>query len=117
MLEGLIERDGVIGVVPYNCFLVNGWRPSDGRQQVGLYHVVEQIDHICQIAGDARHVGIGSDFDGGFGLQKTPAEIDTIADLQKLVPFLREKGYTDENIAAVLGLNWIRFLKQSLPEG
>ena len=115
VIAGLIERGGIIGVVPYNRFLVNGWLPGDGR--LGLNHVISQIDHLCQIAGDANHVGIGSDFDGGFGLQQVPAEIDTIADLQKLVPFLGEKGYTDEDIAAVLGGNWLRFLEESLPDG
>ena len=117
VIQGLLERDGIIGVVPFNPFLVHGWRPSDGRQAVGLHHLVAHIDHICQIAGDARHVGIGSDFDGGFGLQHTPAEIDTIADLSKLIPLLAEKGYTGAQIAAVMGQNWIDFLKEILPEG
>ncbi len=117
VIHGIIERGGIIGIVPYNRFLVNGWKPSDGREVVSLSHVAAQIDYICQIAGDARHVGIGSDFDGGFGLQKTSAEIDTIADLAKLIPHLVDKGYTEENIAAILGRNWIDFLSQNLPEG
>jgi membrane dipeptidase len=117
VIQGIIERGGIIGIVPFNPFLVSGWKPSDGREVVGLKHVIAQIDHICQIAGDARHAGIGSDFDGGFGLQETPAEIDTIADLTKLIPDLADRGYTDEDIAAVLGRNWIDFLDQTLPEG
>ena len=117
VIRRLIEQDGVIGVVPYNRFLVPGWTPNDGREQVTLHHVAAQIDHICQLAGDARHVGIGSDFDGGFGLQKAPAEIDTIADLQKLAPILAQKGYVEIDIAAILGQNWLKFLQTSLPEG
>jgi membrane dipeptidase len=77
---------------------------------------VAQIDYICQLAGDARHVGLGSDFDGGFGLQSVPVEVDSIADLQKLSPLLAEKGYTDEDIAAILGENWRTRLQCSLPE-
>jgi len=69
------------------------------------------------MAGDARHVGLGSDFDGGFGLQHAPQGIDTIADLQKLIPRLQEKGYTEKDIAAVLGENWIAYLERSLPKG
>lgn len=117
VIQGIIERGGTIGIVPFNPFLVNGWKPGDGRWKVGLHHVVAQIDHISQIAGDARHVGIGSDFDGGFGLQKTPVEFDTIADLTKLIPYLADKGYTEDDIAAVMGQNWIDFLSQNLPEG
>jgi membrane dipeptidase len=73
------------------------------------------VDRICQMAGDARHVGLGTDFDGGFGLSSVPAGVDTIADLQKLGPVLRAKGYNDGQVAAVLGGNWLRHLQTFLP--
>lgn len=114
-INGIIKRDGVIGVVPFNAFLQDGWQLSHGREQISLLHVVTQIDYICQLAGDANHVGIGSDFDGGFGLESVPKEIDSIADLQKLAPLLAERGYTDENIAAIFGQNFIKHLAKSLP--
>jgi len=116
LIRGLLERQAVIGVVPFNRFLSPGWSASDGRQTVTLDHVLAQIDYICQMAGDARRVGIGSDFDGGFGLQSVPAEIDTVADLQKLAPRLAQSGYTEEDIAAILGRNWLRILDETLPE-
>jgi membrane dipeptidase len=115
VIRGLIERDGVIGVVPYNRFLLPGWSKSDPRDEVSLQHVVAQIDTLCQMAGDAHHVGIGTDFDGGFGLQSVPPELDTIADLHKLAPLLSEKGYTDADIAAIFGQNWIDRLNRVLP--
>jgi membrane dipeptidase len=116
VLHGLIDRQGIVGLVPYNHFLVAAWSPEDGREAVPLDRLVAQIDYICQLAGDARHAGIGSDFDGGFGLQAVPAEIDTIADLQKLAPLLKEKGYTDNDIAAILGGNWLSLLHRTLPQ-
>jgi membrane dipeptidase len=116
VLQGLIERDGIVGLVPYNRFLNPGWSPQAGREAVTLDQLVAQIDYVCQLAGDARHAGIGSDFDGGFGLQSTPAGIDTIADLQKLAPLLAEKGYTQEDTTAILGGNWLSRLKQTLPQ-
>lgn len=115
VIEGLLERDAVIGVVPYNRFLRPGWTPAVGRHTVTLEHVAAQIDYICQMAGDALHVGIGSDFDGGFGLQASPADVETIADLQKLVPVLAAKGYTEADIAHILGKNWLRVLERVLP--
>lgn len=115
MIEGLLDRDAVIGIVPYNCFLQAGWRIGDDRSQVTLNHVVAQIDTICQRAGDADHVGIGSDFDGGFGLSGVPAGIDTIADLVKLKDLLGEKGYSEEDIGSILGKNWLNKLDQILP--
>ncbi len=116
VIHGLFERDGMIGVVPFNTFLKDGWlKGKSNRQEVGLEKLLDHVDHICQLAGDARHVGIGTDFDGGFGLQSTPKEIDTIADLQKLVPLLVARGYSEEDAAAILGGNWIRMLRRSLP--
>ena len=115
VLRGLIERDGVVGIVPFNPFLKAGWAKGDRREAVTLQQVVAQIDYVCQLAGDPYHVGIGSDFDGGYGVQSVPLEIDTIADLQKLGPILHEKGYTWEHIAAVLGGNWISLLRRGLP--
>jgi membrane dipeptidase len=116
VIRGLLERQAVIGIVPFNRFLIPGWEPRDGRQAVTLDHVVAQIDHVCQMAGNASHVGLGSDFDGGFGVQSVPVEIDTVADLQKLVPALTQKGYTETDIKAIMGQNWLNLLQRSLPE-
>jgi membrane dipeptidase len=115
-LRGILERDGMIGIVPLNQFLVPGWKPRDGREVVGLKLVVAQIDHVCQAAGDARHVGLGTDFDGGYGVQSVPLEVDTIADLRKIGPLLLEKGYSEEDVAAILGQNWLALLRRVLPE-
>lgn len=116
VIHGILERDGIIGVVPFNTFLKDGWLiGKNNREEVSLERLVDHIDHICQIAGDARHVGIGSDFDGGFGLQSTPIEIDTIVDLHKLTPMLLSRGYSEEDVSAVLGGNWITALRRSLP--
>jgi membrane dipeptidase len=115
VIRKLIERDGVIGVVPNNSLLQAGWKRGGRRELVSLRLLVAHIDHICQMAGNARHAGIGSDFDGGFGLQSTPSEINTIADLQKLGPLLAERGYSEEDISAILGANWLELLRGTLP--
>jgi membrane dipeptidase len=116
VIRGLIERNGVIGIVPANSFLMVDWRNRGGREAVSLDLVATQIDYICQLAGNTRHVALGSDFDGGFGLQSAPIELDSIADLQKLSPKLTQKGYTEADIAAILGQNWLRMLRENLPE-
>ncbi len=116
VIRGLIERDGVIGIVPMNKFLDHTWTLQDGKAKITLQHVVAQIDYICQLAGNAFHVGLGTDFDGGQGWQSVPAEIDSIADMQKLVPLLADKGYSQADIAAVLGANWLALLRRVLPE-
>jgi membrane dipeptidase len=115
-IRRLVERDGVMGVLPFNRFLRVDWTLADGRQVVTLRTLAAHIDHICQIAGDARHAAIGTDFDGGFGWPAVPEEINTIADLQKLAPILADLGYTDESIADIFGQNWLRPLERTLPE-
>jgi membrane dipeptidase len=115
VIDGIFEREGVIGVVPFNLFLKAGWVPADGRQAVPIQLLADHIDYLCQRAGDARHVGLGSDFDGGFGLQHVPAGIESIADLQKLAPVLEMRGYTPDDIAALFGANWIELLQRALP--
>ena len=114
-IHKLIERDGVIGILPYNKYLKADWLQSDGRRDMRLELVTAQIDYICQLAGDARHVGLGSDFDGSFGVQSVPLELSSIADLQKLVPLLQAKGYASDDIQAILGGNWRRHLERTLP--
>jgi membrane dipeptidase len=104
-----------MGVIPFNGFLNPAWRPADDPKIVTLETLANHIDHICQIAGDALHVGIGTDFDGGFGYGAVPAEINTIADMQLLAPVLANRGYTAEDITAIFSGNWKRQLERILP--
>jgi membrane dipeptidase len=115
VIKGLIARDGIIGVVPFCAFLNSDWKRGGARAGITLETLAAHVDHICQMAGNARHVGLGSDFDGGFGLEAVPADIDTIADLQSLAPILEAKGYNDQEVAAILGENWLRHLRTYLP--
>ena len=115
VIRGILERDGIIGVVPFCRFLDADWNFGDSRDRITLDTLAAHVDRICQMAGDARHVGLGTDFDGGFGLSAAPAGVDTIADMQSLAPFLRAKGYNSEQIAAVLGQNWLHHLQTTLP--
>lgn len=114
MIRRLAERDGVMGVVLYNRFLSDHWQRTDPKHTVTLSVVADAIDYVCQITGSAAHVGIGSDFDGGFGVQQIPDEIDTVGDLLKIGDVLRERGYSQPDIEAVLGGNMLRKLKQVL---
>lgn len=115
MIRAIIARDGVIGAVLYNRFIKAGWDKSAQKDAVTLMDVVRHLQHICEIAGDARHIGIGSDFDGGFGMESAPREIDTVADLQKVGDALANARFADEEIQNILGGNWIRLLRRALP--
>ena len=116
-IRGIAARDGVIGIVPYNRFLKAAWRTGDSREGITLEHVAAQIDHICQIVGNSGHVGLGSDFDGGFGLGKVPEGLDSVADLRLIGERLAAWGYEATEIEAVLGGNWLGVLRRALPPG
>jgi len=116
VIRGIFERDGVIGVNFYNAFLKAGWVRGDRREEVTIDRVIDQIDYLCQLAGDALHAGIGTDFDGGFGLQSVPVGIDSVSDLGKLKEPLLRRGYSEEQCAAILGGNWLSILRKVIPE-
>ncbi|HUN22899.1 MAG TPA: membrane dipeptidase [Anaerolineales bacterium] len=116
VIQRIAERDGVIGVVPYNRFLKTGWALADGKQAVPLEIVAAAADIICQLSGSSRHVGIGSDLDGGLGWEHTPFEMDSCADLPKIAPLLAAKGYNSNDIENFHSQNWLRILQKSLPQ-
>lgn len=112
----LVRRHAVIGIACDAWMLHPGWTPGEtARSAVGIQAAVDQIDHICQLAGNHLHVAIGSDLDGGFGSEQTPMELDSIADLQKLSAILHQRGYSAAAVAAIFHGNWLRFFAENLP--
>lgn len=112
-LRALIERDGVIGSAFDVWMLKLGFVSGvSSNATIGLEKIVDHIDHICQLAGNTRHIAIGSDLDGGYGREQSPHDLDTIADMQKLGPLLSARGYTDDDIAAFFHGNWLRLLRR-----
>ena len=113
-LEALAERGGVTGVTCDNWMLYPSLR--EGKRQpeaVPLTRVADQIDYVCQLTGNADHVAIGSDLDGGFGADQTPKEIDTIADLGLILEELADRGYEGDDLAKIAYGNWLRTLKEA----
>ncbi|MFN2215591.1 MAG: dipeptidase [Anaerolineales bacterium] len=116
IIKGIIERNGVIGMIPMLPFLKEGWKSADGRQGLNMDPLlIDQVDHICQLAGDSNHVGLGTDFDGGFGMESAPADLDSIGDLVKIPALLEKRGYSDTDMDAIMGKNWERHLMETLP--
>lgn len=115
MIRAIIDRDGVIGVVLYNRFLNAEWNTGDRKSAIRLETLVRHIEHICELAHDTRHVGIGSDLDGGFGREGIPAELDSCVDLPLIGDVLARAGWRADEVAGVMGGNWVRWLGQALP--
>lgn len=115
-IRRLIDRGAVIGAALDAWMLYPNWvRGQTQPEVVGLDAVADHVDHVCQLSGNARHAGIGSDLDGGFGFEQTPRDLNTIADLQKLAGILLSRGYSETDVDGIFHENWLRFFRQSLP--
>ncbi len=116
MIDSIAQRDGVIGTAFDSWMLDPNWRRDlracDQQSGATLQTVVDHIDHIAQLTGTSRHCGIGTDLDGGFGTEQAPRGLNTIADLQSLVPLLHDRGFGDDDVAGILAGNWLRLLGQ-----
>lgn len=119
MIKALIQRGAVIGAAFDAWMLVPNWeRGKSTPKSTGctLEKVVDHMDHICQIAGNTQHVGLGTDLDGGFGKEQCPSDLEDISDLQKIFEILSKRGYTAEDCDRMAHGNWLRFLKNALPD-
>jgi membrane dipeptidase len=109
-LRAIFQRGGVVGAVLDAWMLYPGWvrgQTTPEGSGVTLETVVDHIDHVCQLAGNADHAAIGSDLDGGYGTEQTPKDVDTIYDLQRIPDILRARGYSAESIEKIMYRNWV----------
>jgi membrane dipeptidase len=116
-IRRLLGRGGIIGVAVDAWMLYPDWTIDRvPRGAVTQEAVVDHVDHICRLAGDCRHVGVGSDLDGGYGSEQTPHGLDSIADLQKLGAVMARRGYSDAEIERIFHGNWLEFFMRHLPQ-
>ncbi len=118
MFRALVARGAVVGVALDAWMLYPGWERGKTTPQssgVMLSNLADHIDHYCQLAGNALHVGIGSDLDGGFGTEQTPQDLKSIVDLHKLPAILAQRGYSPEDVEGIFSGNFLRFLRSALP--
>jgi membrane dipeptidase len=112
MILQLAQRGGVVGITLFNGFLKPDWQ---GKSDVTVDLVVDAIDHVAQLTGSSEHVALGSDFDGGLGVESIPAGMDTVADLQLIGRALGDAGFEQIDIERIMYGNWLRILREGLP--
>ena len=115
-IKALIERGAVIGAPLDAWMMVPGWikgKTTPESANVMLENMIDHMDHICQIAGNAAHCGIGTDLDGAFGREQSPADLNTIADLTRVPELLAARGYSKADITAIAHGNFIAFLQKA----
>lgn len=116
MIKTLIEKNAVIGAALDAWMMVPNWQrgvSTPESMQCNLEKIIDHVDHICQLAGNSSHVGIGTDLDGAFGKEQSPYDLETIADLQKLSFLFTKRGYSSQDIENIMHGNWLRFLKKA----
>lgn len=116
MIKVLINRNAVIGAAFDAWMLVPNWKRGSSTPEninCDLNKVIDNIDHICQLAGNSLHIGIGSDLDGAFGKEQCPYDLETIADLNKIPSMLVQRGYSNKDIENIMHGNWLRFLRNA----
>jgi membrane dipeptidase len=115
-IKELVGRNAVIGIALDAWMMVPNWiRGVSTPESMGLTlnQMIDNIDHICQLAGNTNHVGIGSDLDGAFGKEQCPGDLETIVDLQKIPNLLSKRGYLSKDIDQIMHGNFIRFLQNT----
>jgi membrane dipeptidase len=112
----LIEKKAVIG----GCF--DAWmmkpnfisrKSNPAEFGITLETIIDHYDHICQMAGNSLHCAIGSDLDGTYGQEQSPADLNTISDLQNLKFLLAKRGYSQTDIENIFHKNVLRFLRNA----
>lgn len=115
-IKELINRDAVIGAALDAWMMVPNWERKVSTplgMQCNLEVMIDHIDHICQLAGNTNHVGIGSDLDGGYGKEQCPYDLESIADLDKVPALFTKRGYTENDVEKLMSGNWLRFLRKT----
>lgn len=115
-IKEIARRGGVTGIVLANAFINPAWGQGNltRKEDVTLDDVVRLIDYSCQLVGAASHIALGSDFDGGFGVEAIPRELNSSADLYRIGEALLKKGYAESDVRNIMGGTWIRLLSKVL---
>ncbi|MBQ9031040.1 MAG: membrane dipeptidase [Parasporobacterium sp.] len=100
-VKALIDRNGFIGVNFYSRFL-----KENGK--TGIDDVVRHIDALCE-AGAEHIIGFGSDFDG---IESWPEGLGSPANFPDLLEALSRRGYSQEQLEGIAGMNFWNLLKR-----
>jgi membrane dipeptidase len=87
----------------------DGWRKQHPAPRATLEQVADHVEHVRQVAG-IDHVGIGSDFDG---IESVPLGLESVADYPALFAELLRRGWTDEELGKLAGLNVLRAFRDA----
>jgi membrane dipeptidase len=88
---------------------LDAWVRANPAPRATLADAADHIDHIRKIAG-IDHVGLGGDFDG---ITSVPEGLEDVSTYPALTAELLRRGYKDDEIKKVLGLNILRVMREA----
>lgn len=100
-LHGIADSGGVVGIMFQRSFLDPKWR------QQTLERVVDHLEYIVNRVGE-DFAAIGSDFDGAI---LPPSGLEHVGDYPKLIQAMFDRGWREERVAKICGLNFLRALQ------
>jgi membrane dipeptidase len=107
------EQDRLKAAVPNDAAAVKAgvdkWTAANPAPPATIAEVADHVDHIRKIAG-IDHIGIGSDFDG---ITQTVQDLDNVSTYPRLTAELLRRGYSDEDVKKILGLNILRVMREA----
>jgi membrane dipeptidase len=103
------RRGGVIGLNLVRNFIRSGLNRDDPADRPTIDEAVAHVDHMAEVMGHRRGVGLGSDLDGGITAHDLPAGIHAPRDFEKLAAALSARGWSDEEAEDFRWRNWARF--------
>lgn len=108
MIQKIGELDGMIGLVMFSSFIKKGFKRGMPKEDVGFADLLRHAGHIAGLIGWER-VGLGSDLDGGFGVERTPRELRHLTDLHSFFELIPE-----QHRVGVQHQNWLNWLSRKL---
>ena len=85
------------------------WLEENPAPRATLSQVADHVDHIVDVAG-IDHVGLGSDYDG---IDHVPVGLEDVSHFPDLLAELLDRGYSDEDIRKLVGLNFLRVMREA----
>lgn len=86
---------------------IEAWRKTNPVPRATIADTANHIDHIRKVAG-VDHIGLGGDFDG---ITSVPEGLEDVSKYPALTAELLRRGYSDEDVKKILGLNILRVMK------
>jgi membrane dipeptidase len=107
-----LQNSPVLAIVDVDRALVKGL-PSVFHEvipdeiRMGVDQLAKVIDYGVRLVGE-DHIALGSDFDGGLAL---PKEMKDVSDYPQMAKALQKLGYSEQRISKIIGLNWLRLIR------